>query len=214
MGPLQFEAATFAEYDRPVPPGGVTPPSPYDPVDAMYAAGRMLCADGVDTSPSQAVWAYNHSDVYVADVLSRAAAYAATNSTTGSTMGLEALAAAVGYVGTPYVWGGSTPAGGFDCSGLVQWVFGEVGVALPRTAQSQFDAGPRVPISSLAPGDLVFFGTGPNAVDHVGIYAGGSEMVDAPHSGADVRYDRFAVVLGAAWGAERLVGATAPGGVS
>lgn len=74
-GPMQFEPATFAAYDRPVPPGGVTPPSPYDPVDAVYAAARMLCADGARHGQdlAGAVYAYNHSQAYVAEVFALAA---------------------------------------------------------------------------------------------------------------------------------------------
>lgn len=72
-GPMQFEPATFAEYDRPAPPGGVRPPSPYDPVDAVWAAARLLCADGAARGDlPDAVYAYNHSSAYVAEVLSLA----------------------------------------------------------------------------------------------------------------------------------------------
>ena len=70
-GPMQFEPATFAQYDEPVPPGGTNPPSPYDPVDAVYAAARDLCANGA-ASPAQfaaAVFAYNHSQSYVQEVI-------------------------------------------------------------------------------------------------------------------------------------------------
>ena len=75
-GPMQFEPATFAEYDEPVPPGGAVPPSPYDPVDAVYAAARDLCANGAAAGAdlSAAVFAYNHSAAYVAEVLDLAAA--------------------------------------------------------------------------------------------------------------------------------------------
>jgi Transglycosylase SLT domain len=76
-GPMQFEPATFAMYDRPVPPGGLAPPSPHDPVDAVFAASRMLCADGGGTPSSlgRAVFAYNHSGAYVAQVLAVARSY-------------------------------------------------------------------------------------------------------------------------------------------
>ena len=75
---MQFEPATFAEYDEPVPPGGAVPPSPYDPVDAVYAAARDLCANGAANGAdlSDAVFAYNHSDAYVAEVLDLAQASA------------------------------------------------------------------------------------------------------------------------------------------
>src|SRR3984957_14539847 len=78
-GPMQFEPATFAEYDEPVPPGGAAPPSPYDPTDAVYAAVRLLCANGGagGADLSGAVYDYNHSAAYVAQVLALAQTYAA-----------------------------------------------------------------------------------------------------------------------------------------
>jgi len=77
QGPMQFEPATFAEYDTPVPPGGASPPSPYDPTDAVYAAARMLCANGARDGAdiSGAVFAYNHATWYVNEVLSLARSY-------------------------------------------------------------------------------------------------------------------------------------------
>ena len=88
------------------------------------------------------------------------------------------------YLGTPYQWGGSQP-GGFDCSGLVQYVYGQAGVDLPRTAADQAQVGQ--PVASLAaaqPGDLVAFG---QPVDHIGIYAGNGMMVAAPKTGDVVK---------------------------
>jgi cell wall-associated NlpC family hydrolase len=88
------------------------------------------------------------------------------------------------YLGTPYVWGGESP-GGFDCSGLVQHVYGQLGVDLPRVAADQARAGQ--PVASLAearPGDLIAFG---DPVDHIGIYAGDNLMVVAPKTGDVVK---------------------------
>lgn len=98
---------------------------------------------------------------------------------------------ALQYLGVPYVWGGSSPSG-FDCSGLVQYVYRQVGVSLPRTSQSQFRTGQHVPadrVDLLQPGDLVFFGTGgdPSRVHHVGMYVGGGNYVHAPYTGTVVR---------------------------
>jgi len=113
-----------------------------------------------------------------------------------------AVAWALARVGTPYRWGGEGPAG-FDCSGLVQAAFAAAGISLPRVAQAQYDAGPAVaPAAGLLPGDLVFFGSAPSGVDHVGIVVGRGEMVDAPHTGARVRVE-------AIWSAG-FVGATRP----
>jgi cell wall-associated NlpC family hydrolase len=106
-----------------------------------------------------------------------------------SAAALAAVSWALAQLGTPYRWGGEG-AGGFDCSGLVQAAFRAAGVALPRVAQEQFDAGPAVDADApLEPGDLVFFGTSARAVDHVGIVVGSGDMVDAPHTGAVVRVE-------------------------
>jgi peptidoglycan DL-endopeptidase CwlO len=88
------------------------------------------------------------------------------------------------YLGVPYVWGGESPSG-FDCSGLVQHVYGQLGVTLPRVAADQARAGQ--PVSSLGearPGDLIAFG---EPVDHIGIYAGNNLMVVAPKTGDVVK---------------------------
>jgi cell wall-associated NlpC family hydrolase len=91
------------------------------------------------------------------------------------------------YLGVKYVFGGSDPAVGLDCSGLVQLVFRQVGSALPRTAQQQFDATVRVPLEQLQPGDLVFFArtyADPHDwITHVGIYVGGGLQINAPTEG-------------------------------
>jgi cell wall-associated NlpC family hydrolase len=90
---------------------------------------------------------------------------------------------AMSQLGKPYVWGGASPSTGFDCSGLVMWAFAQIGVSLPHNAAAQYGYGSYVPRSDLQPGDLVFF----NDLGHVGIYIGGNQFVEAPHTGADVR---------------------------
>ena len=89
---------------------------------------------------------------------------------------------AMRYLGVPYVWGGSTPRG-FDCSGLVSYVFAQIGVSLPHSSYSQFGMGTAVSISELQPGDLVFF----TGASHVGIYIGGGQFIHAPHTGDVVK---------------------------
>lgn len=225
-GPMQFEPGTFAAYDEPVPPGGADPPSPYDATDAVYAAARMLCADGGagGADISAAVLAYNHSASYVTQVLALAQSYGGSQTGNGSVAaaaaapvaGQVAVAWALAQVGTPYVWGGETAGVGFDCSGLTQAAYRVAGLTLPRVAQDQFDVGPELGSGTiLAPGDLVFFGGGPGSVSHVGLYVGVRDgkamMVDAPHSGADVRVEAFPPTLGASWGSELVVGFTRPG---
>ena len=118
---------------------------------------------------------------------------------------VAAVTDALGLLGVQYLWGGESTHSGFDCSGLAQYVYREVGISLPRVAQQQFDAGPGVPPGTLAePGDLVFFGSSTKGVEHVGMYLGSGLMIDAPHTGAVVRFDRVQ-------GFAPIVGVTAPG---
>jgi len=88
-------------------------------------------------------------------------------------------------VGAPYRYGGADPGRGFDCSGLVAYVFGRQGIAVPRTAAQQYAAARPVQPAQLRPGDLVFFrlDAPSREVTHVGIYAGGGQFVHAPESG-------------------------------
>ena len=101
---------------------------------------------------------------------------------------IGAVAAAESQIGVPYVWGGEMPGRGFDCSGLTQWAWRQAGVALPRTAQGQYDAIPHVPMSALQPGDLIFWNDGTSSVQHVAMYVGNGEVVQAPYTGASVGY--------------------------
>jgi cell wall-associated NlpC family hydrolase len=98
------------------------------------------------------------------------------------------LKAAMSRQGLPYVWGGAGP-GSFDCSGLVQWSFAQAGIVMPRVAADQARSGPAVPVSQLAPGDLLFYYTDPTApgyISHVAIYLGNGWMIQAPEPGLDV----------------------------
>ena len=96
----------------------------------------------------------------------------------------QAASIAMRYLGVPYVWGGSSPSG-FDCSGLVMYVYAQLGISLGHYTGAQW--GETLPISpsQAQPGDLVFF----NGVSHVGIYIGGGQMINAPHTGSVVRID-------------------------
>ncbi|HSC74458.1 MAG TPA: NlpC/P60 family protein [Gaiellaceae bacterium] len=89
---------------------------------------------------------------------------------------------AMHYLGVPYVWGGASPRG-FDCSGLVMYVFAQIGVSLPHSSYAQAGMGTPVSISQLQPGDLVFF----TGASHEGIYIGGGQFVHAPHTGDVVK---------------------------
>ena len=115
-----------------------------------------------------------------------------------SSLGERAVALARAELGVPYVWGGESPSG-FDCSGLVQYVYSRLGVALPRVAADQYGAGRHVSRSDLRAGDLVFF----DHLGHVGIYMGGGRFIHAPHTGTVVQISSLA-----GWYADTYVGAT------
>jgi cell wall-associated NlpC family hydrolase len=114
--------------------------------------------------------------------------------------------AALDLRGIPYRYGGSTPDTGFDCSGLVQWVFRRFGIILPRETQDQFLFGASVDRAALRPGDLVFFTTGAQPASHVGIVIGPDAFVHAPNSRGVVRVER----LSASYWQQRYAGARRP----
>jgi cell wall-associated NlpC family hydrolase len=103
------------------------------------------------------------------------------------------------YLGVPYVWGGASPSG-FDCSGLVMYVFAQLGISLPHYAAAQYGFGTPVPADQLQPGDLVFF----DGLGHVGIYIGGGQMIHAPHTGDVVKISPISEFGSGYVGARRL----------
>jgi cell wall-associated NlpC family hydrolase len=98
-----------------------------------------------------------------------------------------AFEAAHKELGVPYLYGGESPKAGFDCSGLMQWAYHQVGVDLPRVADQQFTAGTSVGLNDLKEGDLVFFRIGGGDVDHVGMYVGNHMFLEAPRTGEVVQ---------------------------
>ena len=216
-GPMQFLQSTFdgVTARHPLPAGGSTPPSRYNPHDAIYAAAYYLCDSGAPKDIRKAIFAYNHADWYVNDVLAQAKKYGDAMVGTGDCKNIQAPSAATamainfacGQIGLPYVWGGNGPASGdkgFDCSGLTMAAYNAASIALPRTAQTQYNAGPLVPAGQpLLPGDLVFYGT-PGNVHHVGLYIGAGKMVHAPDFGQPIQ------VSGYRWGGDDYLAASRP----
>ncbi len=216
--PSTFDAVTAR---HPLPPGGATPPSLHNPHDAIYAAAAYLCDNGARDNRDLpgAIYTYNHDHAYVDTVLDTARTYGLTTpspkptpstpapSTPAPTRSPQptvaprvddhdesaaqkAVAYARAQLGKPYVWGGNGDPG-FDCSGLTTAAYAAAGITLPRTAQTQYNRGPRLPAgAALQPGDLLFFGT-PRNIHHVGISLGGTRMISAPTFGQTVRVDDY-----------------------
>jgi cell wall-associated NlpC family hydrolase len=194
VGPMQFLTTTWERWgtvapDR--PPGSM--PDPHNAWDAIYSAAAYLCAgQGQVGDLRAAILRYNRSETYVDDVLDKARTYGLGSGETVADVALpgsgeEVVRHAMTQLGVPYVWGGTTPGVGFDCSGLVQWAYRQIGVELPRTTQQQILVGVAVSVEELRPGDLVFTRSdrGSYTLDygHVAIYAGGGQEIIAPRSG-------------------------------
>jgi cell wall-associated NlpC family hydrolase len=130
-------------------------------------------------------------------------------SSTGGGAGTAAVQAAVSQLGVPYVFGGEQPGVGFDCSGLVQWAWGQAGVTIPRTTETEWPALTHVSLDALEPGDLLFYYNldGDDQVDHVVMYTGSGPygtdtVIQAPFTGSTVSYSPIFT--------EGLIGAARP----
>ncbi|WP_217546234.1 bifunctional lytic transglycosylase/C40 family peptidase [Streptomyces sp. GbtcB6] len=174
----------LASYVKDVP-GNVS-----DNMLAAYNAGAYAVIKYKGVPP------YKETQNYVKTITTLEESFAAPVSRLSPT---KQAAGAINYaqkkLGTPYLWGGNGTAadgGRFDCSGLTKASYASVGITLPRVANDQYNAGPHPSRSELLPGDLVFFSTdlsNSRAIHHVGIYVGGGYMIDAPYTGAVIRFD-------------------------
>ncbi|WP_427168823.1 C40 family peptidase (plasmid) [Streptomyces sp. C1-1] len=235
VGPFQFLPSTWASIGE--DGNGDKVADPHNADDAALGAAIYLCAGGRDLAKQSqlkaAIWQYNHSGEYVANVLGWIDQYTAAakspdlKNVTGRAR--TVIEAALSQRGVPYSWGGGnaqgpsygiccspggksgTPIRGFDCSGLTTYAYAKAGIRLPRTAAAQASAGQRIPASlstsALKPGDLVFYATAPGrdvTIYHVGIYVGSGQMVNAARPGTVVRLDAVNAMSGYAGGARLL----------
>ncbi len=156
----------------------------------------MLCANGArggsGAGIEQAVFAYNHADWYVSEVMAWAGRYAAPSA---SGAAATAIAFAEAQLGKPYCWGGQGPSC-FDCSGLVFAAYAAGGIHIARTTYQWQQDGPQIPLSQIQPGDLLFSagsdGT-PTNPGHVVMYLGNGQVIQAPQTGEDVQIDQLAL---------------------
>lgn len=235
VGPFQFLPSTWDSVGKDASSDKMADPHNAD--DAALGAALYLCGDGRDlTKRSQlkaAIFQYNHSNEYVANVLGWVDQYTAAakdpdlKNVTGKVRAV--IEAALSQRGVPYSWGGGNAKGasygiccspggksgatikGFDCSGLTLYAYAKAGVRLPRVAAAQAGVGQRIPArlgtGALKPGDLVFYATAPGhdaTIYHVGIYVGKGQMVNAPRPGTAVRLDAVNAMSGYAGGARLL----------
>ncbi|GAA1042298.1 NlpC/P60 family protein [Streptomyces murinus] len=235
VGPFQFLPSVWEHVGR--DGNGDKIADPHNADDAALGAADHLCGRGRDLARSTqlraAIFQYNHSNEYVADVLGWIAQY--TASATGPDLKhlpgkvRIVIESALSQRGVPYSWGGGNADGpsygfccsrrgksgagikGFDCSGLTSYAYARAGIRLPRTADAQAGVGRRLPAglgtSALRPGDLVFYAYVPgrdSTIHHVGIYVGGGQMINAARPGTVVRLDSVNTMSGFAGGARLL----------
>jgi len=166
---------------------------PGDPTENMLAAYN---AGSYAVIKYGGVPPYRETQNYVKSIMTLAQSFAApVQRVDPSKQAAAAIYYAQKKLGTRYLWGGNGTAdqgGRFDCSGLTKAAYASVGITLPRVANDQYNAGPHPKRDELLPGDLVFFSddlTNSRAIRHVGIYVGGGYMIDAPRTGAVIRFD-------------------------
>ncbi|MFE6098169.1 NlpC/P60 family protein [Streptomyces massasporeus] len=235
VGPFQFLPSTWSSVGK--DGGGDGSVDPHNADDAALGAAVYLCGSGRDLARraqlKSAIFQYNRSKAYVANVLGFIDQYTAAAKGPGLT-GVSGkvrtvLDAALSQRGVAYSWGGGNASGktygiccspsgksgatikGFDCSGLTTYAFAQAGIRLPRTAAAQAGVGRRIPAQlgtgALKPGDLVFYAYAPGrdaTIYHVGIYTGNGHMINAPRPGAVVRLDAVSAMSGYAGGARLL----------
>jgi cell wall-associated NlpC family hydrolase len=190
LGPMQFLPTTWRTWARLAPgrPAGAVP-SPQNAWDAIYTAAAYLCrGSGQLTDLRSTIDSYAGSADYYPRVMAKAAEYGLGQDPPAGDVGAAAVAIALRELGVPYVYGAASPERGFDCSGLVYWAYGQVGVHIPRVTYDEVRVGTPVALSDLRAGDLIFMRGDVPVRDfgHVAMYVGNGIEINAPHTGAVV----------------------------
>jgi cell wall-associated NlpC family hydrolase len=159
------------------------------PIAAEDLAGRSRQAAAADAARAGRL---RHAIAGLQKALQPVVIPAGTFDSGPAAVGAYAVELAKRYLGVRYVWGGSTPGEGFDCSGFVKYVYGQIGIALPHYAAWQWEQTVHVDPSQLEPGDLVFFEPKADGPGHVGMYVGNGFFIEAPHTGASVQFQSLA----------------------
>jgi len=158
-------------------------------VEDQLAQRRTLLAD-LDARVKELIERQARLDAAASQRLADAAGVD-IESINGSAAQIALVKETMKYLGIPYVWAGATPSGGFDCSGLVLYVYAKFGVSFPHGATMQAHMGTPLPFGQMEPADLVFFGD-PSFYHHVGIYIGNGLFIEAPHTGDVVKVSQLA----------------------
>ncbi|MBW3068543.1 MULTISPECIES: C40 family peptidase [unclassified Actinomyces] len=188
VGALAAEARTVVSTNESVQvAASVVVPNDVETVDAPTAEAPVVEVEEEPepeaTAEADAVVETANAAAADTDTTAEAAATTTASPAAANPSGSSVVSIAMQYTGMAYIWGSNSPAnGGFDCSGLVQYVYSQVGISLPRTSYAQGASGTVVSAAQAQPGDIVYYG------GHVGIYAGGGMMIDAGTPATGVSY--------------------------
>jgi cell wall-associated NlpC family hydrolase len=160
----------------------------YDPQAPAGSAPATTASSGSPAASAQEVAGGSGASGHAAGAAATGAAAAPSDPNWASAKAHAAYEVAKHELGVPYLWGGTSPKTGFDCSGLVQYAYRQAGIDIPRVAAEQFHAGTPVDLSHLREGDLVFFQDSTGYIHHVGMYVGDHKFIQAPQTGEKVDY--------------------------
>ena len=178
-------AAPSQPFAAPQPPGA---PGLADPLPDVLGPGTVSGVDAIEVHPDQLGRTFNQQSQQSSGLPTTQPTLGGGRNTGSDPTRDGIISEAMRYIGTPYVWGGTSPSG-FDCSGIIKYVYGKFGIDMPRISADQARMGRRTSIDQLRPGDLVATDNSSRhaGADHIAIYIGNGQILEAPHAGANVR---------------------------